>query len=123
MPPLENTKHERFAQELAKGKSQSEAYVLAGYKPSFANASTLRTNQKVAARIAEIQGRAAVRAEMTVADIIKELEEARQAALQADTPQSGAAVTASMGKAKLLGLVVDKSEQTHTVREWLSTAN
>ena len=123
MPQLANAKHERFAQEIAKGKTQSEAYVLAGYKPSVANASTLRTNQKVGARIAEIQGRAAVRAEMTVADIIKELEEARQAALQAGTPQSGAAVTASMGKAKLLGLVVDKSEQTHTVHEWLSTAN
>jgi hypothetical protein len=28
-----------------------------------------------------------------------------------------------MDVAKLNGLVVDKSEQTHTVHEWLSTAN
>lgn len=43
---------------------------------------------------------------MTVDDLIKELEEARQAALDPnlDKPQSAAAVSATMGKAKLLGL-------------------
>jgi phage terminase small subunit len=34
MSALDNPKHERFAQELAKGKSQVEAYAEAGYKPS-----------------------------------------------------------------------------------------
>ena len=32
MPALTNPKHERFAQELAKGKPAYEAYVLAGHK-------------------------------------------------------------------------------------------
>jgi hypothetical protein len=32
--PLKNARHERFAQELAKGASQAEAYARAGYKPS-----------------------------------------------------------------------------------------
>ena len=32
--PLKNPRHERYAQELAKGKSQAEAYEAAGYKPS-----------------------------------------------------------------------------------------
>ena len=34
MPLLDNPKHEIFAQELAKGTSQKEAYVSAGYKAS-----------------------------------------------------------------------------------------
>ena len=41
---------------------------------------------------------------MTVDSIVAELEEARQMALKAATPQTSAAVAASMGKAKLYGL-------------------
>jgi phage terminase small subunit len=40
---------------------------------------------------------------LTVDDLIKELEEARIAALTAETVQSSAATAATMGKAKLLG--------------------
>jgi hypothetical protein len=47
MPILSNPRHERFAQELANGKTASDAYTAAGYKPSRANASTLRTNQNI----------------------------------------------------------------------------
>jgi terminase, small subunit len=38
------------------------------------------------------------------------LEQARAAALAAPTPQSSTAVSATMGKAKMLGLLVDKAE-------------
>ena len=38
------------------------------------------------------------------------MEQARAAALAAPTPQSSAAVSATMGKAKMLGLLVDKAE-------------
>lgn len=110
MPVLKNAKHERFAQELAKGKSQAEAYVAAGYKPSRSAAARLAADVNICERLAAIQERGAVRAELTLADIIDELEEARQVALTAATPQSGSAVAATMGKAKLLGLVVDKAE-------------
>ncbi len=110
MPVLKNAKHERFAQELAKGKSQAEAYVAAGYKPSRSAATRLAADVNICERLAAIQERGAVRAELTLADIIDELEEARQVALTAATPQSGSAVAATMGKAKLLGLVVDKAE-------------
>jgi phage terminase small subunit len=116
-------RHERFAQELAKGFSASEAYVNAGYEQNDGNASRLKGNEKIKARVAELQARGAKRAEITIASLVEELEEARQAALMADTPQSSAAVTASMGKAKLLGLVVDKTENTVTVRDWLSDVN
>jgi len=110
MPALPNAKHELFAQALAKGKSQAEAYAAAGYAPSEPNASRLTSNDKVKARLAELQERAAIRVELTVADILAELEEARQSALTAATPQSGAAVAASLGKAKLLGIGADKLE-------------
>lgn len=44
------------------------------------------------------------RHDLTVGDLLAELEEARQAALGAENPQSSAAVAATMGKAKILGL-------------------
>jgi phage terminase small subunit len=73
MPVLENPKHERFAQELAKGTSASQAYVLAGYKPNDSHASRLGGNGKVAARVEEILGRAAARAEVSVERVLQEL--------------------------------------------------
>jgi phage terminase small subunit len=45
---------------------------------------------------------------VTVDSITMELEEARRMAL--DTTQPSAAITASMGKAKLHGLIVEKAE-------------
>lgn len=116
MGALSNTRHERFAQELAKGKSAAQAYIAAGYSANDGNAIRLKGNERVAARVAEIRERGAIRAEVTVATLIEELEQARKAALSADTPQSSAAVAASLGKAKLLGLIVDKSSVDATVR-------
>lgn len=110
MPVLPNAKHERFAQELAKGKTQAEAYQSAGYKPSEPNASRLTSNDKVAARVAELQERGAIRAEVTVASIIAELEEAREIAKTA--AQASPMVAASMGKAKVAGILVERNEHT-----------
>ncbi len=111
MAALTNTRHERFAQELAKGKSQAEAYELAGYQPSEPNASRLTRNDKVSARVAELQERAAVRTEVTVASITDRLlaiakkgEDSSEAALLS------VARASLMDAAKLNGLVVDKSE-------------
>ena len=115
MPALTNPRHERFAQELAKGKTADAAYVGAGYKANRHNAAALARQEHISTRVAEITERGAVRAEITVASILEELEQARVAALGAETPQSSAAVSASMSKAKLLGLVVDRSEGKLTV--------
>lgn len=117
MPTLNNIRHERFAQELAKGKGQTEAYVAAGYKENRSAASRLAEDVNVCERVRELQERGAIRVELTVADIIRELEEARISALTAATPQAGSAVTASLGKAKLLGLIVDKSEAKVTLSQ------
>lgn len=57
MPILENPRHERFAQGLAKGLSASEAYEAAGFKPSRAAASRLSTKVNVQERVKELQGR------------------------------------------------------------------
>lgn len=68
------------------------------------NASVLLENPKVATRLEQIRSEHMKRHNLTVGDLLKELEEARQAALGAENPQSSAAVAATMGKAKILGL-------------------
>jgi len=110
MPPLTNARHERFAQELAKGKSQAEAYEAAGYEPSEPNASRLTRNDKVSARLAELKTAAAERTVFTLADMAGQLDEDRTFARGLNA--ASAAVQASMGKAKVLGLIVDKAEHT-----------
>jgi phage terminase small subunit len=55
MPTLQNIRHERFAQELATGKSADAAYVLAGYRANRSNAARLSANQDIQKRVAEIQ--------------------------------------------------------------------
>ena len=56
----------------------------------------------------ELQERTAAKAEVTRDSILAELEEARVMAKKNGQP--AAAVSASMGKAKLVGLVVDRKE-------------
>lgn len=59
---------------------------------------------QVQARIAELRESVMDRHNITVDTLLAELEEARSKALSAETPQASAAVSATMGKAKLLGL-------------------
>ena len=111
MPALTNAKHEKFAQELSKGKSQADAYAAAGYAPSEPHASRLARNGKVQDRIAEIQNSASIRVEVTIASLIQEAADI-QAAAQADK-QYSAATAALTAKAKLAGLWIDKAENTN----------
>ena len=64
----------------------------------------LLQNPLVQARIEELRIKVMERHEITVDTLLAELEEARLKALSAETPQAAAAVGATMGKAKLLGL-------------------
>jgi phage terminase small subunit len=75
-------------------------------------AKELLDNGKIAARLNQIRSEHMRRHDLTVGDLLKELEEARQAALGAENPQSSAAVAATMGKAKILGLDKQIVEQT-----------
>ena len=111
MPALKNHKHEWFAQALAKGKSQAEAYSDAGYTPSEPNASRLTRNDKVQKRVSEIQERSIVRTEITLASLIQEAGDIQEAA-KADK-QYSAATAALTAKAKLAGLWIEKAENTN----------
>lgn len=102
MPVLRNAKHERFAQELAKGHTADEAYVLAGYKANRGNATTLKAKQSILDRLSEIQSKVAKKVEVTVESLAEELDEARGIARA--EKQSGPMIQATMGKAKLFGL-------------------
>lgn len=73
-------------------------------------------NPKIAARLAELKAAHVERHEITVDDLIRELEEARSIAMAGERQQPAAMVAASMGKAKLLGLIVDKAENKNDNR-------
>lgn len=110
MPILANARHERFAQELAKGKTADEAYQLAGYSANRGNASTLKSKQSVSDRVTELKAKAAERTIITIHDIADQLDEDREFARREKA--ASAAITATMGKAKVLGLISDKHEHT-----------
>lgn len=103
-------KQEAFCQAYIETGNASQAYRTAyaadKMKTDSINrkAKELIDNGKIAARVAELQGEIKERHNVTVDSLIAELEEARRAALSAETPQSSAAVAATMGKAKLTGL-------------------
>jgi len=105
---------EAFAQEYITSKNASEAYRRSynaqNMKPETVNrrAKDLVDNSKVMARIKQLTAEHRERHNMTVDDIIRELEEARQIALSDN--KAAPMVAATMGKAKVLGLIIDKQE-------------
>src|SRR4051812_28364045 len=101
--PLSNSRQEAFCRALATGKSQGEAYVMAGYKRDDGHATRLAGNGKIIARVNELLGKAAERTLVTIETIAAQLDEDRRLAYEQG--QASAAVAASMSKAKLYGLV------------------
>ena len=71
--PLPNPRQEKFAQALAVGLPASRAYVEAGHAYNEGNAVRMKGNEKVAARVAEIQAQAACAAALTVQGITERL--------------------------------------------------
>ena len=112
---LSNARHERFAQALAAGKTQSEAYVEAGYTPSEPNASRLTSNDKVQARVAELQGRAAegvvLSRQWVIERLIKNVEKSEA------QDNGGAVVNRALELlGKEIGMFVERIEQDQNVR-------
>lgn len=66
--PLTNKRHERFALELAKGASQTAAYLAAGYDGDRTAASKLATKCNVIARVEWLQRQAATQTVLTMAE-------------------------------------------------------
>lgn len=108
MGPLKNTRHECFAQAMAQGKTATDAYVIAGFKPDDGNASKLAAKPDVQARIQEITGKAALRAEVTLESLIQEADAARLGAMAAG--QFSAAVAAIKEKGVLSGKRIERAE-------------
>ena len=109
------TKQEGFCQSYLETGNASEAYRL-NYSTENMKTETIHReahsvleNPKVSARVKELRSEIELRNQVTLDSLIAELEEARQAALTADTPQAAAATGATLGKAKLLGY--DKPQQ------------
>ena len=104
---------ERFCRLIVEGKSQREAYLGAGYNPSNDNAtdaaaSRLLSSVKVQTRLTELRAPATRRMQITLESITEMLREDRELARQNN--QASAAVSASMGIAKLHGFAPDKVE-------------
>lgn len=116
MSALSNARWERFAQELAKGKSASEAYTLAGYAANEGNAGRLNRNEQVRARVSELKERAALRTELTLVSITERLVAiADKAEALGEAAGFSVARAAMMDAAKLNGHVVDRSENRNTI--------
>lgn len=117
MPTLTNPKHELFAEELAKGKTATEAYVLAGYKYHDGNCIRLRGNERIRERVAELLAASAERAEITVESLQREAADLQRKAAEAN--QFSAASGLLKLKSVFAGLYVEKRENTNTnsVRE------
>ena len=108
-------KQEAFAMVYIETGNASEAYRRA-YDVSkdttessiWVNASKVKNNDKVALRIKELQELAQERHSITIDSLTDELEKARLTAHEAG--QASVMVSATMGKAKLHGLLTNKAE-------------
>ena len=125
MPALKNPRHERYAQLIFEGLtngeskpySQSRAYIAAGYTARdndrnhrSAQAAASRLLSRVIQRVRELQAQAAERTQETAEKCVQELNQLRRDA-HADKAYA-AAVSAVMGKAKILNLRVDEPPNT-----------
>jgi len=115
-----NQRQEAFCRAyVATGGIGRQAYAMAGYSarmpadprdygPVDACATKLLKLAKVEKRIQHIRRAMQRRKDVTEDSIIDELEQARQGAMNSE--QHGAAVQATIAKAKLVGLMVDRKE-------------
>jgi phage terminase small subunit len=117
MPVLKNAKQERFAQNRASGMTATKAYTEAGYGAKSTNdgnrvyACKMNAMPHVAARVAEILGRAAKRTEISIATVTDNLLRiAAKAEELGEASGLSVAKGAHMDVAKINGLVVDKKE-------------
>jgi hypothetical protein len=128
MPALDNPRWERFAQAIVEGLangdrkpySQGRAYIAAGYtakdqgkrggSAECAASRLLNRVKPILERVRELQAIAARNAAETAEKMVRELNEIQHAA-RADKAHA-AAVSAVMGKAKILNL--DTAEHTPT---------
>ena len=105
------SKQQKFVRLYMSGTALIDAYIeaydvspTAVRKAVQVNASKVLSSPRVAAEIKRLQAKVAKKVMITAESLVEELEEIKRIALSADNPQSAAAVSAVLGKAKLLGL-------------------
>jgi phage terminase small subunit len=104
---LSNIRRERFAQLLAEGKTATDAYGEAGFKPNTGNASTMANDPEIVGRVNELKMEHRERHDVTIDALTDELDEAIQMAFE--NKQPGHAIQGIQAKAKLHGLMIDRS--------------
>lgn len=109
-------KQEAFAQAVASGKSQAEAYRMAfdakKMKPETVHkrASELMTSGEVPGRVAELRKPIAEKAQITLESHLRDLMMLRNIAVK--EKQISAAISAEIARGKAAGVHVEKSEVT-----------
>ena len=116
-------KQEKFAQEIAKGKTQYEAYVLSYYTKNMkrecidTEASLLSNNQKITQRVKELTQESLEHVKYDIEAHYRELEQIRQLALVPNGENGrielNPAIKATELKGKLKGLYIERVEQTN----------
>lgn len=111
---------EKFAQSVASGMNQSDAYrsaynVRKGTKLTSVNvsASQLMADPNVSQRVADLRKPIVEAAQMTLAGHLTDLFTLREAAVK--TNQLGAAITAEVARGKASGLYTEKHDITGTL--------
>lgn len=109
MPPLDNARHELFAQQVASGNSLTSAYEAAGYDGARQNASRLMlTNGDVQERVRELQAYHCDLTQITVASLVARADELRELAIEHKQISAGVAAVKEIGI--LTGLRIDRRE-------------
>lgn len=108
MPALTNKRQERFAQLLKQGIPPYRAYPLAGYKRDHAHPYRLAEKGGMKQRLAELDHAFQVKTRVTLETICDKLDEDREFARSVG--QAGPALNATIMKAKIHGLMIDRRE-------------
>jgi phage terminase small subunit len=106
---------EKFAQAVASGMNQSDAYrkafkVRNGTKPLSVNqaASKLMADPNIASRVGVLRETVAKKTMITLESHLEDLQKLRNMAVKAE--QFGAAITAEVARGKAAGIVVEKGQ-------------
>ena len=108
MPMLDNAKWELFAQGMSIGKTADQAYTDAGYQPNRKNASRLKANEDIKARVRELQERIAKSVSLSREWVLEQLIDN---AIQAKTREDGSVANRALELlGKELGMFIDRKE-------------
>jgi hypothetical protein len=120
--PALSPKQARFVSEYLRDQNATQAAIRAGYSEGTAKqqGSRLLTNDAVWGGIQKRLQNVARKADVTAESLTRELEEARRMSLK--TKQPSAAVAATLGKAKLAGLLVERHKHSGAIGTYDLTA-